>query len=111
MPGYVAVPSILLCNPAYPVLPNVMKEYNQCTEAKHVLLKNKLRATRNQIECTFGQLKSRWKKLNIAVDEELNFAVKLVYACLHNFCMHACICMYVYKIFVNVTEQKYSMKL
>ena len=38
--------------------PNVMKEYNHCTEAKNVLFNNKLRASRNQIEFPFGQLKS-----------------------------------------------------
>ena len=81
-------PPILLRDPAYPLLPNVMKEFNNCTETKHVLFNNKLRTTRNQIECAFGRLKSRWKILNRAADVDINFAVKLVYACfiLHNFC-------------------------
>ena len=38
--------------------PNVMKEYNHCTEAKNVLFSYKLRASRNHIEFPFGQLKS-----------------------------------------------------
>ena len=65
-----------------------MEEFNSCTETKHVLSNNKLRATRNQIECAFGRLKSRWRILNRAVDVDLNFAAKLVYACfiLHNSC-------------------------
>ena len=88
MPGHVGVLPILLGDPAYPLPPNVMKEFNNCTETKHVLLNNKLHATRNQIECAFGRLKSRWRILNRAAGVDINFAVKLVYACfiLHNFC-------------------------
>ena len=87
-PGHVGVSPILLGDPAYPVLPNVMEEFSSCTETKYVLFNNKLRTTRNQIECTFGRLKSRWRILNRVVDLDIYFAVKLVYACfiLHNFC-------------------------
>ena len=64
-----------------------MKEFNHCTETKHALFNNKLRSTRNQIECTFGRHKSHWRILNRALVVDLNFAVKLVFACftLHNF--------------------------
>ena len=88
MPGHIGVLPMLLGDPAYLLLPNVMKEFNNCTETKHVLFNNKLRATRNQIECAFGRLKSRWRILNRDVDVDLNFVVKVVYKCfiLHNFC-------------------------
>ena len=88
MPDHVSVSPMLLGDSADPFLPNVMKEFNNCTETKHVLFNNKLRATINQIECAFGRLKSRWRILNRAVDVDVNFAVKLVYTCfiLHNFC-------------------------
>ena len=88
LPGHVGVPPILLGDPAYLLLPNVMKEFNKCTETKHVLFNYKLRATRNEIECAFGRLKSRWRILNRVVGVDINFAVKLVSACfiLHNFC-------------------------
>ena len=87
LPGHVSVTPILFGDPAYPLLLNVMKEFNNCTETKHVLFDNKLRATRYQIECAFERLKSPWRVLNTAVDVDTNFAVKLVYACfiLNNF--------------------------
>ena len=101
LPGHVSVTPILFGDPAYPLLLNVMKEFNNCTETKHVLFDNKLRATRYQIECAFERLKSRWRVLNTAVDVDPNFAVKLVYACfiLNNF--SAC----------NITEREYCMML
>ena len=81
LPGHVGVLHTLLGDPAHLLLPNVMKEFNSCTETKHVMFNSKLRTTRNQTKCAFGRLKSRWGVLNRAVDLDLNFAVKLVYAC------------------------------
>ena len=59
LPGHTAVPPILLGNPVYPLLPNVMKECGNWTEAKHIIFNNKLRAARNQIKGAFGRLKAR----------------------------------------------------
>ena len=47
-----------------------------------------LRAVRNQIECAYGRLKTRWRILNRAIDVDLDLTVNLIYSCfvLHNFC-------------------------
>ena len=88
VPGFGLVSSLLPEDPAYPLLPNLMKEYPPCKNDKESNLNNTLRSARDQIECAFARLKARWRILNRVVDVGLNFVTTLVYACfvLHNFC-------------------------
>ena len=87
-PGGTPLPQFLKGDPAYQLLSNIMKEYSNVYDAKHSLFNNVIRSTRNQIECSFGQLKARWRILNRPIDVELEFGISMIFCCfvLHNFC-------------------------
>ena len=88
VPRNIPVPPVLLGDPAYPLLPNLMKEYSHCSRNEEVMFNQMLRAARNQIECAFGRLKARWRILNRPLDVSIEHAPDLIYACfvLHNYC-------------------------
>lgn len=53
------VPQVLLADPAYPLLPYVIKEYDTFHSNEEGILNQILCSAHNQIECAFARLKAR----------------------------------------------------
>ena len=86
VPGEPAVPICLLGNPAYPLLPYILKEFSYGGENnEEQFCGYRLSSAWLVIECTFGRLKARFGCLNRNMDINLP---NVIYACfvLHNFC-------------------------
>lgn len=83
------IPVFILGDPAYPLLPYVMKEYaNGGSTKQEQYFGYRLCSARNVIECSFGRLKARFSALKRPMDINLDDLPHVIYACfvLHNFC-------------------------
>ena len=87
--GFDPIPVFLLGDPAYPLMPYIMKKYvNGGSTPKEQYLGYWLCSVRNVIECTFGRLKAIFGALRRTMDidmDDLPF-VFYSYFVLHNFC-------------------------
>ncbi|CAM5133407.1 unnamed protein product [Natator depressus] len=70
--GEVKMPTVILGDSAYPLMPWLMKPYTGSLDSSKERFNNRLSRCRMTVECAFGCLKGRWRtpygKLDLAID-------------------------------------------
>ena len=88
--GNVNLPISIIGDPAYPLMPWVMKAYPEGpgTAQNQRIFNYRLSRARMCIENTFGRLKGRWRLLRKQMEHDISTIPTIVSACciLHNIC-------------------------
>ncbi|CAM5083473.1 unnamed protein product [Natator depressus] len=86
--GDVEMPIVILGDPAYPLMPWLMKPYTGTLDSSQELFNYRLSKCRMVVECAFGRLKGRWCSLLTHSDlSETNIPIVIAACCvLHNLC-------------------------
>ncbi|XP_065435126.1 uncharacterized protein LOC135977904 [Chrysemys picta bellii] len=86
--GDVEMPIVILGDPAYPLMPWLMKPYTGSLDSTQDLFNYRLSKCRMVVECAFGRLKARWRSLLTRSDlSEKNIPIVIAACCaLHNIC-------------------------
>ncbi|XP_050822634.1 uncharacterized protein LOC127057692 [Gopherus flavomarginatus] len=86
--GDVKMPIMILGDPAYPLMPRLMKPYTGKLDRSKDRFSYKLSRCRMTVECAFGCLKGRWRSLygKLNLGESSIPAVISAYCTLHNIC-------------------------
>ncbi|XP_065446578.1 uncharacterized protein LOC135982662 [Chrysemys picta bellii] len=86
--GDVEMPIVILGDPAYPLMPWLMKPYTGSLDRSQELFNYRLSKCRMVVECVFGRLKGRWRSLLTRSDlSQTNIPIVIAACCvLHNLC-------------------------
>ncbi|XP_065437947.1 uncharacterized protein LOC135980972 [Chrysemys picta bellii] len=86
--GDVEMPIVILGDPAYPLMPWLMKPYTDTLDSSQDLFNYRLSKCRMVVECAFGRLKVRWRSLLSRIDlSKINIPIVIAACCaLHNIC-------------------------
>uniref|UniRef100_A0A8C3XL67 DDE Tnp4 domain-containing protein n=1 Tax=Chelydra serpentina TaxID=8475 RepID=A0A8C3XL67_CHESE len=82
------MPTVILGDPAYPLMPWLMKPYTGALDTEKELFNYRLSKCRMVVECAFGRLKARWRSLLTRCDlSPKNIPIVIAAFCvLHNLC-------------------------
>uniref|UniRef100_A0A8C3PC11 Putative nuclease HARBI1 n=1 Tax=Chrysemys picta bellii TaxID=8478 RepID=A0A8C3PC11_CHRPI len=88
MVGEVEMPIVILGDPAYPLMPWLMKPYTGSLDSSKERFNYRLSRCQMTVECAFGRLKGRWRSLYGKLDLAENSIPTVISACcaLHNIC-------------------------